>query len=256
MFRGLYTAYTGMRTQQEKMDAISNNLANVDTVGFKKDSMIQESFKEILTYKIHDPEMVQTQNIGKMSLGVTVSQVYTDFSQGSMKQTDNFLDAAIQGEGFFRVGMVKEDGSLDIKYTRDGAFKLGADGRLLTNDGLWVLGEEDQPITVPDNRYRLNRSGEIHYDEALLGKVQIVAFEDAQTLRKQGNNLYVTTYASVETDFTGTVEQGFLESSNANSIQEMIDMIATSRTYETNQKVIQTYDATMDKAVNNVGVVR
>lgn len=255
MFKGLYTAYTGMLTQQRKMDAISNNLANVDTAGFKKDNMIQESFEEILTYKIHDPEMVQNEKIGRMSLGVQVNQVYTDFSQGSMKQTYSQLDAAIQGKGFFKVGEPGEDGNMAIKYTRDGSFKMDQQGRLVTNDGLFVMGENDEPITIPLGDFNINKKGQVLSKSNPVNSIQMVDFEDLQTLRKQGENLYVVTDASVEKNFEGTVEQGFLESSNTNSIQEMIDMIATTRAYEANQKIIQTYDETMSKAVNNIGSV-
>ncbi len=256
MFRGLYTAYTGMTTQQSKMDAISNNLANADTTGFKKDQMVQNSFKELLTYKIHDPELPQTETIGQMSLGVKVSQVYTDFSQGSMKQTDSQLDAAIQGTGFFKVGIVDEEGNMTTSYTRDGSFNLNQDGTLVTNDGLFVLTEANSTINLGSGDFRINSDGSIYQSETLLGKLQIVDFEDLTTLRKQGSNLFQTTEDSVEKAFEGTIEQGFLESSNTNSITEMIDMISTSRTYEANQKIIQTYDATMDKVVNNVGTVR
>ena len=256
MFRGLYTAYTGMRTQQQKMDAISNNLANVDTAGYKKDTMVQNSFKEILTYKIKDPELPNSQNIGKMSLGVHVSQVYTDFVQGSLKQTNERNNLAIQGTGFIKVGQLTEEGNMDIKYTRDGSLNLNQEGALVTSDGLFVLGGEETPITLAVGDYRVNEDGRIYQNEDLMGQLQITDFDDLQTLRKEGSSLYKTTDASVEKEFEGSVQQGFIESSNANSIQEMVDMIATSRTYEANQKIIQTYDATMDKVVNNVGTVR
>ncbi len=256
MFRGLYTAYTGMRTQQQKMDAISNNLANVDTAGYKKDTMVQNSFKEILTYKINDPELSHSENIGKMSLGVRVSQVYTDFLQGSLKQTNEQNNLAIQGTGFFKVGQLNDEGTMDVKFTRDGSFNLNQQGELVTNDGLFVLGGEDSPITLGLGDYRINKSGSIYQSDQLVGQMQVMDFEDLQSLRKEGSSLYRTTDASVEKAFEGTVQQGFIETSNANSIQEMVEMIATSRSYEANQKIIQTYDATMDKVVNSVGTVQ
>ena len=253
MFRGLYTAYTGMVTQQQKMDGISNNLANVDTTGYKKDQMIQASFDEILAYKIHDPEVPQGKSIGKMSLGVKVSQVYTDFGQGSMKQTDNLLDVALQGDGFFKVGEVNDQGTMAIKYTRDGSFNFSQNGQLVTKDGLFVLGTDDAPIELDNDNFRINEDGSIYQNEVRMNQLQIVNFEEAQTLRKQGSSLYEVTDTSVTAAFEGTVVQGFLESSNVNTINEMVDMIATTRTYEANQKMIQTYDATMDKVVNSVG---
>lgn len=256
MFRGIYTAYTGMRTQQQKMDSISNNLANADTVGYKKDQMVQESFAEVMTHKINDPEMPHSESIGGMTLGVKVSEVYTDFVQGSLKQTDDPLNVALQGEGFMKVGKVQSDGSIETRYSRDGSFNLDQLGRLVTNDGLFVLGEDDNPITLSSNQMRINKDGSIYENEENRGQIQMVNFENLNTLRKEGNNLFITTEASEEKAFEGTLSQGFLESSNTSSIEEMINMITTTRTYETNQKVIQTYDATMDKVVNSVGTVR
>lgn len=256
MLRGLYTGYTGMRSQLEKMDTISNNLANVDTVGFKKDQVILTSFSEVLTYKLNDPEVPHSKNIGTMSLGAKVDEIYTDHMQGSLKQTDQLLDIALQGQGMIKVGELQADGSIVQKYTRDGSFKIDQQGRLVTNDGLFVLGEEDLPITIGSENVRINDDGSIWNSEVRMGKINVVGIEDPLTLRKQGSSLYTATDATVEIAFTGTIEQGFVESSNANSIEEMINMINVMRSYETNQKIIQTYDSTLDKAVNQVGAVR
>lgn len=256
MLRGLYTAYTGMRTQQDRMDAISNNLANVDTAGYKKDQVVLSSFKEVLTYKINDPERVSSQQIGKMSLGVNVDEVYTDHMQGSLKQTDESLDIALQGQGMMKVGQLNADGSMNEKYTRDGSLNLDQEGRLVTNDGLFVLNEEGGIITSDSYNVRINKDGSIYANETNIGKIQLVGIEDMKSLRKEGASLFIGTEATVETAFEGTVEQGFLETSNTNSIEEMINMINVMRTYESNQKVIQTYDTTMDKVVNSVGTIR
>lgn len=256
MFRGLYTGYTGMTTQQLKMDTIANNLSNADTVGYKRDRTIQTSFSEVLTYKINDPEIASAQNIGSMSMGVKLNEVYTDHSQGSMKQTDNLTDIALQGEGYMVVGEYNADGTYTLKYTRDGSLGLDQQGRLVSRDGLFVMGLDDQPITLSTDNFRINRDGSIYENENLVGTIKLVAVTDEGTMRKEGSSLYVTTDTTELTDFGGTVEQGFLEASNANSIEEMINMITTMRSYEANSKIIQTYDATMDKAVNSVGVVR
>lgn len=253
MFRGLYTGYTGMVTQQQKLDTIANNLANVDTVGYKKDQVVQGSFKEMLTLKIKDPEVPNNSAIGKMSLGNQVQQVYTNFLQGSLKQTDEPLNVALQGEGFIKVSEKTGEEATDIRYTRDGALKLNQEGQLVTNTGLFVLGEDNQPIKVGAGRFFINRSGDVYKNDTMVGKIQLTAFEDPKKLRKQGDNIYKATEGVVEKAFEGTIEQGFIESSNVNSIQEMVDMIATNRTYEANQRIIRTYDETMQKVVNNVG---
>lgn len=256
MFRGLYTGYTGMRTQQEKMDTIANNLSNADTVGYKKDRIVQASFNEVLTLKMNDPEKPISEAIGKMSLGSRIDQVFTDHTQGNLKQTDESMDIALQGRGFLVVGLAKEDGTYATRYTRDGSLKIDQQGRLVTGDGLFVLGADDQPINLTTLNFRINKDGSIYEKEELVGQLKLVSVTDEKSMRKEGNSLYITTEATELTDFGGTVEQGFLESSNANSIEEMINMIATMRSYEANSKIIQTYDATMEKVVNNVGAVR
>jgi flagellar basal-body rod protein FlgG len=255
MFRGLYTAYTGMRSQQEKMDTISNNLANVDTAGYKKDQVVLASFREMLTLKINDPEIPYSKRIGKMSLGVKAEEIHTDHLQGSLRQTDESLNVALQGQGMIKVGRMNEDGTMTERYTRDGSFMLDQEGHLVTSDGLFVLGEENALLTLDQQDVRINSDGTIFSNEVRLGQIQIVGIEDTKTLRKEGGNLYLGTEGTVEIPFVGTMEQGFLESSNANSIEEMINMINVMRTYESNQRIIQTYDATMEKVVNNVGSI-
>lgn len=256
MLRGLYTAYTGMRGQQDKMDTISNNLANADTIGYKKDQVVLKSFDEVLMYKINDPEKVMGEKIGSMSLGVKVDEIYTDHMQGSFKQTDGPLDIGLQGQGMIKLGEMSEDGSMSEKYTRDGSLKLDQQGRLVTNSGLFVLNTEGEVITLPTDQVRINQSGVIYSNEKMMSQIQIVDFEDMGSLRKEGASQYIKTKDTIEKEFSGTVEQGFLESSNTNSIEEMINMMAVMRSYESNQKIIQTYDATLDKAVNSIGVVR
>lgn len=256
MLRGLYTAYTGMLAQQQRMDLVSNNLANINTNGFKKDQAALASFSEVYTSRINDSATGLPTQIGKMSLGVRIDEVYTDHSQGSMKQTDDPFNIAIQGSGMIAVGELQGDGSFVEKYTRDGSFILDQKGQLVTQDGYFILSEDSEPIQLPSDNVRINSDASIYGDETLIGRIKLVDFEDMKTLRKQGDNLYNTTESSVVKAFAGTVEQGFLESSNVNSIEEMINMISVMRTYESSQKVITTYDATLEKAVNSVGALR
>ncbi|MBC7959643.1 MAG: flagellar basal-body rod protein FlgF [Vallitaleaceae bacterium] len=252
MTRGLYTAYTGMLAQQKKMDTISNNLANVNTTGYKKDGVVFESFKEVYMVKINDPEQPGVQKIGKGSLGVKTGEIYTDFSLGPVQETDNPLNMALDTAGMFAVGSYDKEGNLIEKYTRDGSFGLNAQGQIVTNEGLFLLGENG-PITVSNNHIRISDKGIIFDGSTRVDQIKVVNFEDLSTLKKITGDLYESSQQSQTKPYEGLIAQGFIEGSNVSSIDEMINMINVMRTYETNQKVITTYDETMSKAVNEVG---
>lgn len=256
MVRGLYTAYTGMLAQQHKMDLVSNNLANINTAGYKKDQAILGSFHEMMMHRINDQPEGLSKRIGSISPGARVEEVYTDHTQGTMQQTDDPLNIAIQGSGMIAVGDLQEDGSFTERYTRDGSFTLDQEGFLMTKDGYRIMSIQDEPLQVSGYDIRISTNGSVYQGENLLGQIKLVDFEDTTTLRKQGDSLYNVTDQSVIVPFTGRVDQGFLEVSNVNSVEEMINMINVMRTYEANQKVITTYDATLEKSVNSIGAIR
>lgn len=254
MVRGLYTASNGMVTQQKKLDVISNNLANVNTTGFKKDGVIVESFDSVLTQKINDKSIPMNQTIGKMTLGCKVSQVYTDNSQGGVTITDDPYNVAILGNGMFNVGIEDKEGNMQTRYTRDGSFTLTPDGTLMTKEGNYVLGQNGK-IVLPQgsNNIRISENGTIFNNNVEIDKLVLTDFENPESLRKQGNNLYYQTEDTKTNPFEGKLMQGYVESSNVNTVREMVDMISVMRTYEANQKVIQTQDETLRKAVSEVG---
>lgn len=254
MVRGLYAAYTGMLAQQQKMDTVSNNLANINTTGYKKDDAIFQSFSDALTMKINDPDTKVSQKIGSLNLGVKIERIYTNQEQGGFQQTDDPLSIGLEGTGMISVGTMK-DGVVDQTfYTRDGSFTLDQDQHLVTKDGKYVLGENG-PITIPDGTLNINKEGKLYVGDKLIDQLKIVDFENVDSLRKIGDNLYKATDSTQVKAFSGTVNQGFIESSNVNSVQEMVNMIGVMRAYEANQKVLTTYDATLDKTVNSVGRV-
>ncbi|PKM52683.1 MAG: hypothetical protein CVV02_00680 [Firmicutes bacterium HGW-Firmicutes-7] len=252
MLRGLYTAYTGMLAQQQKMDTISNNLANANTTGYKKEAVMFESFQEVYMIKINDPEQAGNNRIGKGALGVRVGEVFTNYEQGSLQQTDNPLNMALDTTGMFVVGTQDAQGNTVQKYTRDGSFGLNANGQIISKDGYYLLGENG-PITVGSANIRVTEDGNIFEGENFIDTIRTIDFENLQSLRKIGANLYETTDETTEKEYEGKTIQGFIEGSNVSSIEEMIHMISSMRTYETNQKIITTYDTTMDKAVNEIG---
>ena len=252
MIRGLYTSAIGMKTQFEKMDILTNNLANVDTTGYKKDIVVSRSFPEELTKRIQDRKngFSNNRNIGNMSLGLYIDEIYTSYVQGALKQTNDPLNLAIQGKAFFAIET--EDGI--EKYTRDGSFVLGPDGRLMTKEGNTVLGENGA-IRLEQGDVRIDESGNIYVNDEYIDRLRILEFENPESLRKVGDNLLERTEATAEKNVESQIMQGFVEGSNVNVVREMVDMITATRIYEANQKAIQTHDETLGKAVNEVGKI-
>ena len=257
MVRGLYTAYTGMLNQQKKMDTLSNNLANADTTGYKKEGVTAKTFETQLAIKVKDGSNAYIdQQIGKLNLGVKIGENYTDYSQGSYRYTGNTYDLALGGDGFFNISFMNKAGEQSVKYTRDGNFTIDNDGALRTQDGDYVLGESGE-IYIPTNAVdvSINKLGEIYADGEYIDTIKITDFEDYNYLKKYGENMYDAVEGATEKEPTATIDQGYLEQSNINVVTEMVNMISLSRTYEANQKLIQTMDDALDKSANQIGKV-
>lgn len=264
MLKGLYTAYTGMINEQNRMDVLSNNLANVDTVGYKKEGATSQSFDAVFVDKIKDGSESPyiDRRIGSANPGVKIGEGYTDFSQGGFEITDNTYDFALGGDGFFTVEFTNKNDETTVMYTRDGNFQLTEDGYLVTTDGDYVMGEDangnTQRIHLNSNEdITVDEQGVIYQNDRQAGKLRITKFEDNNYLRHYGESYYVPVEGarpSVADDCQ--VYQGFLESSNVQIVSEMVDMIAISRQYEANQKIIQTMDSSLQIAANQLGKVQ
>lgn len=257
MVRGLYTAYTGMINQQKRLDTVTNNLANASTTGFKREGLTSKSFDQMLTVKLNDLSVPYlNEGIGKMSLGVKIGENYTDYSQGSFKETGNTYDLALAGNGFFTISYTDKKGNTSEKYTRDGEFTMDSEGYLRTLEGDYVQGEGgDIMIPVETSEVSIRDNGDIYADGEYVDSLRIVDFEDYNNIEKFGENLYNVVDGATETESTAAVKQGYLEMSNINVVKEMVEMITISRAYESNQKLIQTEDDMLDKSVNQVGKV-
>lgn len=257
MVKGLYTAYTGMVNQQKRLDVLTNNLANSATTGFKKEGTVSQSFDHMYAVKIKDSsEAYLNRRIGAVSLGAKIGEVYTDFGQGAFQVTDNTFDFGLDGEGFFGISFTNKAGETSIKYTRDGAFTLREDGYLVTKDGDFVLNAQGNPIQLSTTAtIKVNTLGDIYADDVLVDRLGVFDFEDYNYLEKYGENMLQPVEGAVMKEAEGRVRQGYLEASNVNVISEMVEMINITRAYETNQKMIQTIDQTLDKTVNQVGKV-
>ncbi len=257
MVKGLYTAYTGMVHQQKRMDTITNNLANATTTGFKREGLSSVSFREMLGIKIKDLTVPYlNEGIGQLSLGTKIGENYTDYSQGSFKETENTYDLAIQGDGFFVISYTDKHGNQSLKYTRDGEFTTDVDGTLRTLEGDYVQGESGDIVIPPGAaKVDINVHGEIYADEEYIDTIQMTDFEDYNYIKKFGENLYELVDGGVEKEAEGRIYQGYLEMSNINVVNEMVEMITISRAYESNQKLIQTHDSMLEKSVNDIGRV-
>ncbi len=259
MVRGLYTSGWSMLSLEKKMDVISNNMANASTTGYKKDTLVLESFPALMTKIIREQgsSSGRPRNIGTMELGSDVGEVYTYYSQGQISKTENELDMAIRdsGNAFFTVAVPDNEGNIRAFYTRDGSFTRGTDGSLITSDGYTVLGENG-PVILQEGPFSVADDGTIIQDGEFIDRLLITEFTDTAVLRKYGYNLIQADGNAETREFAGTVQQGFIELSNVNIVREMVDMITVLRSYEANQKVLQAIDGTLDKAVNQVGAVR
>ena len=257
MVKGLYTAYTGMINEQHRMDVLTNNLANADTNGFKKEGATSQSFDSVLAYKlkdISDGDRRLAKRIGMNNPGVKIGEGYTDFSQGPMKATENPFDLALTDKGFFAVEFTNKAGETSVKYTRDGNFTLTQEGRLVTQDGDPVLDVNGQPIEIdPLQKAEINVAGQIIQDGRAVATIQVTDFEDYNYLERYGENYFQPIDGAAETEAPAQIYSGYLETSNISVVTEMVNMITVSRAYESNQKVITTFDSTLDIAANQLG---
>ena len=256
MVKGLYTAYTGMINEQHRMDVLTNNLANASTVGYKKEGATSQAFDEVLAVKIKDTtDASMVKPLGNISLGVKIGENYTDYSQGSLRETNNSYDMALAGEGFFTVEFRNKAGQTSTKYTRDGSFTLNRDGYLVTQDGDYVLGKNGRIQLDTLQNSIIDRNGNIYQNNRLVATLDITDFEDYNYLEKYGENYYRPVDGAREKNGEYQIISGYLEMSNIKVVSEMVEMISVSRAYETNQKLIQTYDSTLDIAANQLGKI-
>lgn len=257
MVRGLYTGWTGMENEQKRLDIISNNLANSATVGYKKEGVTNQSFDDVLTLKIRDEsENFTDKRIGKMSLGVKLGEVYTDYTQGSLRETGNTFDLAIEGSGFFKMEVTDRDGNIKERYTRSGQFLMDKEGYIVDVNGNHLMSEGGNlQIPTDASQIIIDLEGNVFADGVQVDKLVVTDFENYDYLKKFGETMYEAVDGSVEIDTAAGIRQGYTEQSNVNVVSEMVNMIAITRAYEANQKVIQSIDGTLELAANSVGKV-
>jgi flagellar basal-body rod protein FlgG len=256
MIRSLWISKTGMEAQQTQLDTISHNLANVSTNGFKRGHAVFEDliYQNLRQAGANSSEQTQLPTGLQVGLGVRAAALARNYSQGNLQQTGNNLDLAVRGNGFFEIQM--PDGT--TAYTRDGAFQLSAQGQVVTNNGFTV-----QPgITIPANAQSVTIGADGTVSVTLagqsapqtVGQLQLVNFVNPGGLEPRGQNLFTETAASGTptsgapgSSGLGLVQQGFVETSNVNVVEELVAMIQTQRAYEINSKAIQTSDQMLQR---------
>lgn len=258
LVRGLYTAAAGALVAQSQTDAIANNLANVDTNGFKRTLLQVESAPSIGVYRMQmdpgqspdkrTPGVPVAAYVGALGTGALVYDTPAIFSQGPLKPTGNPLDVALEGPGFFAVQTPQ-----GIRYTRDGQFARDSQGYLVTLDGDRVLGRNGAVI-VPPGEVQIAADGTIERNGRVIDRLRVTQFANLTALRPEGGNRFVDTgTARPAQALNVTVNQGYLEGSNANVVRSMVDLITAQRWFEANEKVISTQDRATGMAISQVG---
>jgi flagellar basal-body rod protein FlgF len=238
VIRGIYTAASGMVVEIDRQNVIANNLANTDTIGFKNDNVVATSFGQMLM-KAYNRQGATP--IGTMGLGVKTVMEFPDFSDGIITNTNNQCDLAITGNALFAV--LTPNGE---RYQRAGNFEVDRDGYLVTKNGHRVLGEQGE-IRV-EGPFQVGADGTIYQDGEEINRLMLV---DSRNMIKDGEYLYNAPHG-VRPATNFEIIQGALERSNVNAIQQMIEMIAVSRSYESSQKALIAHDETLGKAVNEL----
>lgn len=274
--KGIFTALSGAMAQSLKMDTIANNIANVNTAGFKRD---QQTFGEYMTAIEKEQQVIQVPRVpasiesfydinGGDKGFVDSAGTYTNFEQGSLKTTGGKLDVALDGPGFFEISTPQ-----GIRLTRAGGFTIDGNGQLVNKEGHSVLLEkattDGEPIdgdtTNPDSRTAkfsgqeqvyISDSGDVFDGETKLGRLSVLNVSNPESLQKVGNNYYdfkPNMAPQISSIANPSMKQGYIETSNVNIINEMTDMIMAQRVFEGTQKAIQVYDQMADKLINQVG---
>jgi flagellar basal-body rod protein FlgG len=256
MMNSLWISKTGMEAQQTSLDVISHNLANVSTTGYKRANAVFEDliYQNLRQVGANNTEAEQLPTGLQLGLGVRTVATSRQYTQGTLQLTDNQLDVAINGQGFFNIQL--PDGT--VGYTRDGSFQVNSQGQLVTSNGLAVANG----ITIPQNALSVSiaETGQVSVTlpnnpaPQVVGNIAMSTFINPPGLEPRGQNIYTETAASGQpqggtpgTNGLGIMKQGYLETSNVNVVQELVNMIQTQRAYEMNSKAVQTSDQMLQK---------
>ncbi|MGM0842356.1 MAG: flagellar hook-basal body protein [Bacillota bacterium] len=278
MFRGFYTVASGMLSQQRKTEMLTNNISNANTPGFKADRASMRAFPEMLMERM-DSTSIPTENklslpfnqkVGALNTGVYMQETIPSFLQGDLQETGRSLDIALldvsmpaneETGAMGSVFLAVEGADGNPRYTRNGNLTVNGNGFLTTNSGFYILDENGERIQLDSDQFTVGEKGQILVDDNVVATLGVGYSENPNRLVKQGDGLFATEGnvplpdAYEEADVSFTTKQGFLERSNVDASRTMTDMLSAYRTFEANQKVLQAYDRSMEKAANEIGRV-
>ncbi|WP_299744129.1 flagellar hook-basal body protein [uncultured Rossellomorea sp.] len=278
MFRGFYTVASGMLSQQRKTEMLTNNMSNANTPGYKADQASMRAFPKMLLERM-DSTSIPTekalslpfnQKVGALNTGVYMQEAIPSFLQGDLQETGRNLDIALldvsmpTNEKTGSVGSVfltVEGADGNPRYTRNGNLTVNGNGFLTTNSGFYILDENGERIRLDSERFTIGEKGQIVAGENIVASLGVGYSDNPNRLVKQGDGLFATEgnvplpNAYEENDVSFTTKQGFLERSNVDASRTMTDMLSAYRAFEANQKVLQAYDRSMEKAANEIGRV-
>ncbi|ARK32727.1 flagellar hook-basal body protein [Halalkalibacter krulwichiae] len=272
MLRGMYGAAAGMIAQQQRQEMLTNNLANANTPGFKADQASLRSFPNMLIAAMNTNRAPkgQVQVVGELVTGVYLQERMPNFRQGDLMETGNNTDIALlqgvmpqtesgrQGALFYTI----ENENGEVRYSRNGNFTINGEGFITTTEGHYILGSNGETIQVGNEEFRVNEQGVIVNDQGVqVAQINVVYAEDPMLLVKEGSGfLRYEGEGELQTAIgngaiTFQIQQGFLERSNVDASQTMTEMMSAYRTFEANQRILQAYDQSLEKAVNEIGKI-
>jgi flagellar basal-body rod protein FlgF len=277
MFRGFYTVASGMLAQQRKTEMLTNNMANANTPGYKADQASMRAFPEMLLERLDSAEaptdrkisLPFNQTVGTLNTGVYMQETIPKFLQGDIRETGRKADIALvngsmpadEDSGMQGSVFITVEGADGPRYTRNGNLTVNGNGFLTTNSGYYVLDENGGRIQLETDDFKVGETGEILVEDTAVARLGIGFSENPNTMIKQGDGLFATEGNEPlqnAYDADGVVfstKQGYLERSNVDASRTMTDMMTAYRAFEANQKVLQAYDRSMEKAANEIGRV-
>ena len=250
MFRGFYQLTSGMLSQGRRLDVIANNMTNVSTAGYKADRYTDSTaFREVMLSRVGNKDKVNTEEIGPYAYILAPDQLYTDYTQGSLEETELPLDFAIEGDGFFAI-----EWNGQVAYTRAGSFNLDDEGYLALPSVGRVIGKNGQ-IRIGTDKIDIDSYGRIRSEDGRTnyGQIAVVDFNNYDNLEKGGNGVFYTNEQATATN--GQMLWKYLERSNVNAVQEMVNMMSSQRALQSASQVLKMYDQIMGKAVTEIGRV-